>query len=43
MKITYWVTTGIVAAMMAFSAYAYLTQPAMANAFKHLASQAILE
>jgi hypothetical protein len=36
MKITYWITTGIVAAMMAFSAYAYLTQPAMADAFKHL-------
>ena len=36
MKITYWITTGIVAAMMTFSAYAYLTQPAMVQAFKHL-------
>jgi len=35
-KITYWTTTAIVALMMLYSASAYLTQPAMAAAFKHL-------
>jgi uncharacterized membrane protein YphA (DoxX/SURF4 family) len=35
-KITYWITTAIVALMMLYSASAYLTQPAMAAAFKHL-------
>ncbi|MXV14558.1 DoxX family protein [Hufsiella ginkgonis] len=35
-KITYWATTGIVALMMLFSAYAYLTNPDMAAAFQHL-------
>ncbi|WP_428328249.1 DoxX family protein [Mucilaginibacter sp.] len=35
-KITYWVTTAIVGIMMTYSAYAYLTQPAMAQAFQHL-------
>jgi DoxX-like family len=35
-KITYWVTTVIVALMMVYSAYAYLTAPAMAQAFHHL-------
>ena len=35
-KITYWVTTAIVALMMTYSAYAYLTQPAMLQAFHHL-------
>src|SRR5688572_27290226 len=35
-KITYWVTTAIVSLMMAFSAYAYLTQDAMRQAFHHL-------
>ena len=35
-KITYWATTAIVALMMAYSAYAYLTQDAMAQAFHHL-------
>ena len=35
-KITYWVTTVIVAVMMAYSAYAYLTQDAMLQAFHHL-------
>jgi len=35
-KITYWVTTTIVALMMVYSAYAYLTQPMMAQAFGHL-------
>jgi hypothetical protein len=36
LKITYWVTTTIVALMMTYSAYAYLTQPAMLQAFNHL-------
>lgn len=36
LKITYWATTTIVALMMAYSAYAYLTQPAMLQAFNHL-------
>lgn len=36
MKITYWITTGIVALMMSYSAYAYLTQPAMVQGFQHL-------
>ena len=35
-KITYWITTSIVALMMTYSAYAYLTQPAMVQAFHHL-------
>jgi hypothetical protein len=35
-KITYWVTTAIVALMMFYSAYAYLTQAAMQQAFHHL-------
>jgi len=35
-KITYWATTAIVAVMMAYSAYAYLTQDAMRMAFQHL-------
>ena len=35
-KITYWVTTAIVGLMMFYSAYAYLTQDAMAQAFHHL-------
>ena len=36
MKITYWITTVIVSLMMTYSAYAYLTQPAMAAGFHHL-------
>jgi uncharacterized membrane protein YphA (DoxX/SURF4 family) len=36
LKITYWVTTSIIALMMAYSTYAYLTQPAVAQAFVHL-------
>jgi len=36
MKITYWITTAIVSLMMTYSAYAYLTQPAMAQGFHHL-------
>jgi uncharacterized membrane protein YphA (DoxX/SURF4 family) len=35
-KITYWITTIIVALMMTYSAYAYLTQPAIEEAFHHL-------
>ena len=35
-KITYWITTAIVALMMLYSASAYLTQPAMVAAFHHL-------
>jgi uncharacterized membrane protein YphA (DoxX/SURF4 family) len=35
-KITYWVTTVIVSIMMFYSAYAYLTQDAMVQAFHHL-------
>ena len=35
-KITYWTSTGIVALMMIYSAYAYLTQPSMDQGFHHL-------
>jgi len=35
-KIIYWITTAIVAFMMTYSAYAYLTQPAIAAGFHHL-------
>jgi uncharacterized membrane protein YphA (DoxX/SURF4 family) len=35
-KIFYWVLTAIVALMMAFSCYSYLTKPEMAAAFHHL-------
>lgn len=35
-KLGYWLTTSIVAIMMTYSAYAYLTQEAMAQAFHHL-------
>jgi uncharacterized membrane protein YphA (DoxX/SURF4 family) len=35
-KITYWATTAIVGLMMFYSAYAYLTQDAMVQAFHHL-------
>lgn len=34
--IIYWASTGIIALMMAFSAYSYLSKPEMAAAFKHL-------
>ena len=36
LKITYWTTTVIVALMMVYSAYAYLTQAAILQAFQHL-------
>ncbi|MCR8557488.1 DoxX family protein [Mucilaginibacter sp. BJC16-A38] len=35
-KITYWVTTSIIGLMMIYSAYAYLTQAAVAQGFVHL-------
>lgn len=35
-KIIYWVVTGIVGAMMLFSAYGYLTSEKMKGAFVHL-------
>ena len=35
-KITYWIATGIVALMMAYSGYAYLTQASIDQAFHHL-------
>lgn len=35
-SITFWVATGLVTAMMLFSGFAYLTNPAMAAAFDHL-------
>lgn len=35
-KITYWCTTSLVALMMIYSTYAYLTQPAIAQGFSHL-------
>ena len=35
-KIIYWVTTGIVGAMMLFSAYSYFTNPQVSEGFHHL-------
>ena len=35
-KITYWIATVIVALMMAYSAFAYITKPEMKQAFQHL-------
>jgi uncharacterized membrane protein YphA (DoxX/SURF4 family) len=35
-KITYWVSTSIVALMMAFAAYSYLTQESVQQGFRHL-------
>jgi hypothetical protein len=35
-KISYWVTTVIVALMMAFSAFSYLTNPEIKQGFQHL-------
>src|SRR4051812_22411450 len=35
-KITYWIATAIVALMMTYSAYSYLTKPALDEAFHHL-------
>ncbi len=36
LKITYWATTIIFSLLMSFSAYQYLTNPMMADAFVHL-------
>ena len=36
LSVIYWATTGLLAAAMTFSAYAYLTQPTMKQAFEHL-------
>jgi hypothetical protein len=35
-KITYWITTSIIALMMVYSFYAYLTQTAIIQGFQHL-------
>lgn len=35
-KIIYWTTTGIISAMMLFSAFGYLNNPDMKTAFVHL-------
>lgn len=35
-KIVYWVSTGLFALLMSYSAYAYLSAPAMEQAFQHL-------
>ncbi len=35
-KITYYVTTGLISLAMAFSAFAYLSNPALKEAFLHL-------
>jgi len=35
-KITYWVTTALVALMMVYSAYAYFTNPLISQGFQHL-------
>ncbi len=35
-KITYWISTGIISLMMTFSAYSYVTNPEVAQGFTHL-------
>lgn len=35
-NVAYWIATGLFALLMAFAAFAYLTQPAMAQSFTHL-------
>lgn len=35
-KIAYWISTSLVGLMMVYSAYAYLTQPVMQQAFQHI-------
>ena len=35
-RLIYWATTGLFSLMMAYSAYAYLVQPEMTQAFQHL-------
>jgi DoxX-like family len=36
LKITYWVSTGLISAMMIMAAYGYFTNPMMKTAFVHL-------
>lgn len=36
LKITYWATTAVFSLMMAFSAFAYVTQPEIKQGFVHL-------
>lgn len=36
LKVTFWVITGAIGIMMLFSAYSYLGNPEMEQAFKHL-------
>jgi hypothetical protein len=35
-KLIYWITTGLVSALVLFSAFSYFTNPAMAEGFRHL-------
>lgn len=35
-KITYYITTGLLSLAMAFSAFAYLSNPALKEGFQHL-------
>ena len=36
MKITYYITTGLISIAMVFSTYAYFTKPELKDAFQHL-------
>lgn len=36
LNITYWIATGLISLMMAFSAYSYIANPQMAAGFQHL-------
>ena len=35
-KIIYWVSTGVISAMMLFSGYSYFTNPQIVEGFKHM-------
>jgi len=35
-KIIYWISTGLIGAMMIFSGYSYFTNPQIADSFKHI-------
>jgi len=35
-KIIYWISTGLIGAMMIFSGYSYFTYPQIADSFKHI-------
>ena len=35
-KITYWITSAIIAVMMAYSAFAYVTKPEIIQSFHHI-------